>query len=85
MLADFRFWHITSFRCAAKFRRYWSNSGHQSILARDGLSANDPQRMYWWPQRTFRGNLPSVIVHDLPEFIWALLVITKRDLSSIRM
>jgi hypothetical protein len=55
------------------------------FAAPQNLSANDPQRMYWWPQRTSRGSLPSVIVHALPEFIWALLVITKRDLSFIRM
>src|SRR5450756_2879972 len=34
-----RFWHLASFRCAAKFVRYWSNSGQRWILARDGLSA----------------------------------------------
>jgi hypothetical protein len=35
-------WHIASFRCTAKFGRYWSNSRQWSILAGDGLSAFDP-------------------------------------------
>jgi len=26
------------------FGRYWTNSGQTRILARDGLSANDPKR-----------------------------------------
>jgi hypothetical protein len=29
---------------APAFVRYWSNSGQQSILASDGLSAFDPER-----------------------------------------
>jgi hypothetical protein len=38
------FWHIASFRCAAKFGRYWVHSGQNLDLARDDLSANDPER-----------------------------------------
>ncbi len=37
-----RDWHIASFRCAEKFGRYWVHSGHCSVLALNGLSANDP-------------------------------------------
>ena len=37
-----RDWHIASFRCAAKFGRYWVHSGQRWILAPDGLSAFDP-------------------------------------------
>jgi hypothetical protein len=36
-------WHFASFRCAAKFVRYWSNNGHWSTQALIGLVANDPQ------------------------------------------
>jgi hypothetical protein len=31
-----------TFAAAQHFVRYWSNSGQPWILARDGLSANDP-------------------------------------------
>jgi hypothetical protein len=41
---DGGFWHISSFGCAAKIGRYWSNSGHCSTLALNGSVANDPER-----------------------------------------
>jgi hypothetical protein len=39
---DVCFWHLADNPTAAAFVRYWSNSGQQSILASDGLSAYDP-------------------------------------------
>jgi hypothetical protein len=41
---DVRFWHIASFRCAAKFGRYWRHSGHRAPPALNGYVANDPKR-----------------------------------------
>jgi hypothetical protein len=43
---DVAYWHLADNHSAAKFVRYWSNSGQNSILARDGLSANDPKRTF---------------------------------------
>ena len=40
-------WHIADDPAASAFVRYWANNGHGSILARDGLSANDPKRTFW--------------------------------------
>src|SRR5450756_1619218 len=31
---DDRYWHIASFRCVAKFGRYWRHSGHGSVSIR---------------------------------------------------
>jgi hypothetical protein len=39
-----RFWHLADDPTAPAFVRFWSNSGQRWILARDGLSANDPKR-----------------------------------------
>jgi hypothetical protein len=39
-------WHLASFRSAAKIGRYWSNSGHWSAPALNGLVANDPQQTW---------------------------------------
>jgi hypothetical protein len=36
------FWHIASFRCAAKFVGYWTNNGQRSVLTLDGYAAIDP-------------------------------------------
>src|ERR1035437_9313275 len=38
------YWHIASFRCAAKIGRYWVHSGHWSAFALNGSVANDPMR-----------------------------------------
>ena len=50
-------WHLASFRTCALNGRYWTNSGQSWILARDGLSANDPKRTSWsirdWPMSAF--------------------------------
>src|SRR5659263_228676 len=32
-IRDVGYWHIASFRCAAKLGRYWRHSGHCSALA----------------------------------------------------
>ena len=39
-----RYWHLASFRCAAKFVRYWSNSGQRSAPVLNGPVANDPKQ-----------------------------------------
>src|ERR1019366_8893460 len=39
------------------FVRYWSNSGQRWISARDGLSANDPQRK-WIVHRSTKSRYP---------------------------
>jgi hypothetical protein len=36
------YWHLADNPAAPAFVRYWSNSRQRWILARDGLSANDP-------------------------------------------
>src|SRR5450759_5213636 len=41
--------HIADIATAAAFVRYWSNSGQRWILARDGLSAFDPQTTFATP------------------------------------
>jgi hypothetical protein len=41
-----RFWHLTDIPTAPALIRYWNNSGQRSILARNGLSANDPKRTW---------------------------------------
>jgi hypothetical protein len=41
-----RYWHLASFRCAAKFGRYWRHSGHCSALALNGSVAIDPKRTF---------------------------------------
>jgi hypothetical protein len=38
------YWHLASFRCAAKFVRYWTKSGQRSALALNGSVAIDPER-----------------------------------------
>jgi hypothetical protein len=43
-LFNVRVWHIASIRCTAKFGRYWSNSGHWSVLALNGSVANYPKQ-----------------------------------------
>jgi hypothetical protein len=42
--ANVCFWHLTDKSAAAVFVGYWGQSGQKSVLARDGLSANDPKR-----------------------------------------
>jgi hypothetical protein len=42
MMCDVAYWHKADNPTAPAFVRYWSNSGHWSILAGDGLSAFDP-------------------------------------------
>jgi hypothetical protein len=49
------FWHIASFRCVAKFGRYWSSSGHCSTPARNVSVENDPTETL--AARTNPGNL----------------------------
>ena len=39
-----RFWHIATFRCAAKFVAYWTNNGQRAVLGLNGSVANDPNR-----------------------------------------
>ena len=39
-----RFWHIASFRCAAKFVAYWTNNGQRSARRLNGSATNDPSR-----------------------------------------
>ena len=36
------YWHIASYRCAAKFIRYWNNSGQWPAPVLNGSVANDP-------------------------------------------
>jgi hypothetical protein len=43
---DVDYWHKADIPAASAFVRYWSNSGQQSILASDGLSAFDPKRTF---------------------------------------
>jgi hypothetical protein len=40
--ANVCFWHIASFRCAAKFVAYWTNNGQRSARRLNGSAANDP-------------------------------------------
>jgi hypothetical protein len=44
MRRDGSYWHLADNPAAPAFVRYWSNNGQKWILARDGLSANDPKR-----------------------------------------
>jgi|SRR5664279_3591260 len=37
-------WHLASFAAPQYLGRYWTNSGQRWLLARDSLSANDPER-----------------------------------------
>jgi hypothetical protein len=39
---DFRFWHLASFRCAAKIVAYWTNNGQKAALGLDLSAAIDP-------------------------------------------
>jgi hypothetical protein len=61
------FWHLADKRTQPSNGRYWGNSGQSWILARDGLSVNDPLadmrslpiNAHTDPQETFTGVVMS--------------------------
>src|ERR1039457_1365686 len=71
---DVCFWHLASFRCAAKFVRYWSNSGQRWILAWDCLSANDANV---WSGRALQVDFAELALSGLasmyPASDWSVL------------
>jgi hypothetical protein len=54
--ADVGYWPLASFRCAAKFSRYWRHSGHSERPPRPGGSIHKyPRRRKRWLNGTSQG------------------------------
>src|SRR6516162_11716787 len=61
-LCNVRYWPTASFRCLAKFGRYWRHSGHWLRLGLDASVANDPNV---WSGRALQEDFDELVVSGL--------------------